>query len=126
MVRYSGNLEVGCRWYEANGVEPLFPFGCGLSYPDFACSDPSVRRIHPDRRNPRHWVVSVEFTITNTGDVAGKEAAQVYVTLPEAAGEPAKRLVGFEKVDLEPGESERVSVIVDPARLEPPAVVVRA
>ena len=115
VVRYNENLEVGYRWYEAHGVEPLFPFGYGLSYTEFEYSDLSVRRTRPDRRDPRHWVVSVDFTITNTGDVAGKEAAQVYVTLPAEADEPSKRLVGFEKVDLAPGESQRVSVAVDPA-----------
>ena len=59
--------------------------------------------------------IDVSFTITNTGDVAGKEAAQVYLTLPDEAGQPTKRLVNFEKVDLEPGESKRVTVRINQA-----------
>ena len=59
--------------------------------------------------------IDVSFTVKNTGDVAGKEAAQVYLTLPDEAGEPFKRLVNFEKVDLEPGESKQVTVRINQA-----------
>ena len=57
----------------------------------------------------------MSFTITNTGDVAGKEATQVYLTLPNEAGQPAKRLVNFEKVDLKPGESKTVTLRINQA-----------
>ena len=55
------------------------------------------------------------FTVTNTGDVAGKEATQVYLTLPNEAGQPTKRLVNFEKVDLKPGESKTVTLRINQA-----------
>ena len=57
--------------------------------------------------------IDVSFTITNTGDIAGKEAAQVYLTLPDKAGQPTKRLVNFEKVYLEPGESKKVTLRIN-------------
>ncbi|HET6630262.1 MAG TPA: fibronectin type III-like domain-contianing protein, partial [Woeseiaceae bacterium] len=60
-------------------------------------------------------ILTVTYTVTNTGTVAGAEASQVYLTLPSAAGEPFKRLVGFQKVDLEPGTSKAVSLTIDSA-----------
>ena len=59
--------------------------------------------------------IDVSFTVKNTGKVAGAEAAQVYLTLPDEAGEPSKRLVNFEKVDLKPGESKQVTVRINQA-----------
>jgi len=59
----------------------------------------------------------VKFTLKNAGDRAGAETAQVYVTLPASAGEPFKRLVAWQKVQLQPGESKEVSVSLDPAYL---------
>ena len=59
----------------------------------------------------------VKFTIKNTGTRAGAEIAEVYAALPESAGEPPKRLIGFTKVQLAPGESKEVSVNIDPKYL---------
>jgi beta-glucosidase len=59
----------------------------------------------------------VSFTVKNTGSRAGAEIAEVYAGLPSAAEEPPKRLVGFSKVQLAPGESKEVSVSIDPAYL---------
>jgi beta-glucosidase len=59
--------------------------------------------------------IDVTFTVTNTGKVAGKEAAQVYLTLPNEAGQPTKRLVNFEKIDLKPGESKMVTLRINQA-----------
>ncbi len=109
VVRYSENLQMGYRWYEANSVAPLFPFGYGRSYTLFAYSDLRVTKAVA----PGNTAVTVEYTITNTGARAGKEASQVYLTLPPTAAEPSKRLVGFEKVDLQPGANQRVSVVLD-------------
>ena len=58
-------------------------------------------------------VLTVNYTISNTGSREGAEASQVYVTLPPAANEPSKRLVGFQKVDLKPGASQQVTVTID-------------
>jgi Beta-glucosidase-related glycosidases len=111
IAQYTENLEMGYRWYEANNVEPVFPFGFGLSYTTFKYS--GLKLAKQINGKTGKTVVTATFTITNTGDVAGAEAAQVYLTLPSKAAEPSKRLVGFDKVTLQPGESKRVSVVVD-------------
>ncbi|WP_077247656.1 beta-glucosidase [Bacillus sp. FJAT-27225] len=117
IAKYTEGLEMGYRWYEANNVKPLFPFGYGLSYTTFEYDDLKVKKVRGEGNGKKDALsgLEVSFTITNTGDVAGKEAAQVYLTLPDEAGQPAKRLVNFEKVDLEPGESERVTVQINHA-----------
>jgi beta-glucosidase len=104
---------MGYRWYEANHVTPVFPFGFGLSYTTFAYSGLSVTPTVDPQTN--HTVLTVTYTITNTGGREGAEASQVYVTLPAIANEPSKRLVGFQKVDLQPGESKEVTVTIDPS-----------
>lgn len=110
VVRYDEDLRMGYRWYEATGTEPLFPFGHGLSYTTFEYSDLKVSRIGGENG---HGGLKVDYTLTNTGDRTGKEASQVYLTLPASANEPSKRLVGFEKVYLRAGQSKRVSVVLD-------------
>jgi beta-glucosidase len=103
-VHYDEDLKVGYKWYESEHKDPLFPFGFGLSYTTYAYSD-----LKTD--NARR---SVSFTVKNTGERGGAEIAQVYATLPEAAGEPFKRLVGWQRIELARGESKSVSVAVDP------------
>ncbi|MGH9629692.1 MAG: glycoside hydrolase family 3 C-terminal domain-containing protein [Bryobacteraceae bacterium] len=111
VTRYTEDLQMGYRWYEANGVTPLFPFGFGLSYTTFAYSGLSVAT----RLDPRtdHAVLTVTYTITNTGSRRGAEVSQVYLTLPPVADEPSKRLVGFQRVNLDPGASQLVTVTID-------------
>lgn len=109
-VQYSEGLEIGYRWYDAQGIQPLFPFGYGLSYTTFSISD---LEVNPRNTNGKRPIV-VEFTVKNTGTVRGAEAPQVYFGLPASSGEPPKRLVAFEKVWLNPGEQRRVQLIVDP------------
>jgi beta-glucosidase len=108
---------MGYRWYEANDVKPVFPFGHGLSYTTFEYDDLKVKKVRGEGKGNKGSLsgIEVSFTITNTGDVAGKEAAQVYLTLPDEAGQPTKRLVNFEKVDLEPGESQQLTVRINQA-----------
>ena len=108
-VEYSEGLEVGYRWYDAQGIEPLFPFGYGLSYTTFEYSHVQVTPRVQEGRN-----ILVRFGVTNTGPVAGSEIAQVYLSLPSGLGEPPKRLVGWAKVTLEPGEREWVTIVIDP------------
>ncbi len=110
VARYIEGLEMGYRWFEAHNIAPQFPFGHGLSYTTFEYSDLAVSVAVNDGGEP---VLEVSFTVTNTGDMAGAEAAQVYLTLPEEADEPSKRLVGFDKPYLEPGASETVTVTLD-------------
>jgi beta-glucosidase len=103
-IDYSEGLKVGYKWYDAEGKEPLFPFGFGLSYTSYAYSDLQVTPRQP---------VRVSFKVQNTGARAGAEIAQVYVGLPASAGEPPKRLVAWDKVDLAAGETKTVSLTLD-------------
>jgi beta-glucosidase len=102
-INYDEGLKVGYKWYDAEKKPVLFPFGFGLSYTTYAYSGISVTQGDP---------TTVSFTIKNTGKRAGTEIAQVYASLPDAAGEPPKRLVGWVRVELAPGESKQVSVPV--------------
>jgi beta-glucosidase len=107
---YSEKLLVGYRWYDAKKIEPLFPFGFGLSYTKFEYSN---LRLVPAASGsaPRDAVVSVQFDITNTGTREGSEVAQVYVHQEKPALErPKKELKGFDKVSLKPGEKKTVTV----------------
>ncbi|MGB3330611.1 MAG: fibronectin type III-like domain-contianing protein, partial [Thermomicrobiales bacterium] len=65
--------------------------------------------------DPGSTPVTVKATVTNTGKRAGAEVVQVYLELPEGIGQPPRRLVGFQKVLLEPGASQTVEIVVDPA-----------
>src|SRR3954453_23771630 len=94
VIRYSEGLEMGYRWYQAQGVPPLFPFGYGLSYTTFELTDVSV---DPGER-PGSAPITVGVTLTNTGRVAGAEVVQLYLGLPASTNQPPKRLVGFQKV----------------------------
>lgn len=107
-VHYDEGLKVGYKWYDAENKNVLFPFGFGLSYTTFSYSG-----LHVDQgQTPK-----ATFTIKNTGKRAGAEVAEVYAMLPASADEPPKRLVGFEKVILEPGQSREVSIDIDPLYL---------
>jgi len=107
-VNYDEGLKVGYKWFEAEGKEPLFPFGFGLSYTTYAYSNLKAEAEKGLR---------VTFRVTNTGERAGAEVAQVYALLPASAGEPFKRLVGWEKIPLAQGESKSATVTVDPQYL---------
>jgi beta-glucosidase len=105
-VRYGEGIFVGYRGYDHNGVQPLFPFGFGLSYTRFEYSN---LKIEPDGDS-----IKATFSIGNAGDRAGAEVAQLYVEPVEPAIErPIKELKGFEKVLLQPGESKEVSLTLD-------------
>jgi beta-glucosidase len=110
---YTEDLQMGYRWYEANGVKPLFPFGFGLSYTTFAYSALSVTPTVDPQTGAT--ALTVTYMITNTGSRDGAEASQVYLTLPPAAGQPSKRLVGFQKVVLAPGASQQVTITINSA-----------
>jgi beta-glucosidase len=102
-VQYSEGLQVGYRWYDANDERPLFPFGYGLSYTSFRV-DRLTATPHVGGSAP----VQVSARVTNTGDRAGSDVAQVYVEFPTSAGEPPRQLVAYRKVELAPGESRVV------------------
>ncbi|MBA3826693.1 MAG: glycoside hydrolase family 3 C-terminal domain-containing protein, partial [Ktedonobacterales bacterium] len=102
---YSEGLQVGYRYYDANNLTPLFPFGYGLSYTNFAYSNLSISPTSGAFNSP----VTVSATVKNTGSRAGADVAQVYVTFPTGVGEPPKQLQGFQKVTLAAGQSQTVS-----------------
>jgi beta-glucosidase len=110
IAQYSEGLGVGYRGYDQRGLEPLFPFGYGLSYTDFTYSDLIVESEMGEGTRP----IQVRFMLTNTGSRAGAEIAQVYLGLPARTGEPPKRLVGWTKAELEPGETRAIGVTLDP------------
>ena len=107
-VTYNEGVKVGYKWYDAENKPVLFPFGYGLSYTTYSYSS---LKVTPGK-SP-----SVSFTVTNTGNRAGAEIAEVYASLPPTASEPPKRLVGWSKVKLSAGESQEVTVDVDPKDL---------
>jgi len=105
---YDEKLKVGYKWYDAEKKPVLFPFGFGLSYTTYAYSGLTVKTGE---------TLAVSFTVKNTGKRAGTEIAQVYASLPDSAGEPPKRLIGWARVELAPGESKQVSIPVEQERL---------
>ncbi|WP_410671157.1 glycoside hydrolase family 3 C-terminal domain-containing protein [Amycolatopsis sp. cmx-4-68] len=105
VAEYSEGLQIGYRWFDAQGRTPLFPFGHGLSYTTFAFSGLSVRNQGDG--------ATATFTVRNTGRRAGAEVAQLYLGFPAAAGEPPRQLKGFERVELAPGQSRRLTIRLD-------------
>jgi beta-glucosidase len=101
---YAEKLDMGYRWYDANNITPMFEFGYGLSYTHFSYSGLSVAHLPGGS-------LDVSFNVRNDGRVAGAEVPQVYLGVPYS-GEPPRRLVGWEKVGMNPGESRRVHVTV--------------
>jgi len=95
---YSEELLVGYRWYLANNVSPLFPFGHGLSYTSFGYSNLNIVR-----NTPTCEIAEVSLEVTNTGKVNGTEVVQLYIAYPDSAGEPPRQLRGFVKtLDMAP------------------------
>jgi beta-glucosidase len=101
-------LKVGYKWYDAEQKRPAYPFGFGLSYTSFSYSDLKATGGES---------LQASFTVRNSGSRAGKEIAQLYLSLPAATGEPPKRLIGWEKVELQPGESKTITLKIDPLYL---------
>jgi beta-glucosidase len=104
-VQYSEGLNVGYRWYDTKNLTPAYPFGYGLSYTSFAFS-----HLHVDGNTLReNGKIRVSADVTNTGRRAGAEVAQLYLSAPASVGEPANQLKGFQKVELAPRQTKRVS-----------------
>jgi beta-glucosidase len=101
-IEYSEGAEVGYRWFAQQGETPLYAFGHGLGYTTFAYADLKVTGGD---------TVTATFIVTNTGDRAGADVPQLYLTAPRM------RLLGFERVELAPGESREVMVTADPRLL---------
>jgi len=104
---YSEGIFVGYRWYDQHAIEPLFPFGHGLSYTDFTYSNLSAAKSGDG--------YDVRFTIKNTGARRGSDVPQVYVGPSDPAPAPmaARALAGFERLDLDAGQSRTVTIHLD-------------
>lgn len=124
-VTYSEQLAIGYRWYDANagggcavaaGKNPCvaFPFGHGLSYTSFTVAKPKLSQ------DGAKSVWRATARVTNIGKWAGAEVVQVYLSLPASANavgvkQPPRRLVGFQRIELAPGASGEVSIVIDPS-----------
>ncbi len=109
-VYYTEGVFVGYRWYDSRNIEPLFPFGYGLSYTTFSYSDLKVSKEKFNNKD----TITVSFTIKNTGNVEGKEIAQLYIhDVKSSVPRPVKELKGFKKIDLKSGESRTVEIKLD-------------
>jgi beta-glucosidase len=101
------------RWYDANGVTPVFPFGHGLSYTTFTYSQLTFEVVNKtlfmDNSAPINSIVGyVGFTIANTGSRSGSEIPQIYLSYPESAQEPPKQMRNFVKVSVEVSQTQRL------------------
>ena len=103
-VDYTESVLVGYRWYETKGIEPLYPFGFGLSYTTFSLSKPRAAKIFP-----ASGPLTVRVVLTNTGSRSGAEVVQLYVSQRNpAVVRPKKELKAFRRVELAPGKSGEV------------------
>ncbi len=103
---YGEGIFVGYRYYEKKKIEPLFPFGHGLSYTSFAYSNMRAEKAQFKDSE----TVTIYLDVTNTGAVKGKETVQIYVTDEHSRlHRPQKELKAFQKVELEPGETKEIS-----------------
>ena len=107
-VHYDEGPKVGYKWYEVEKKQPLFAFGFGLSYTTFEYSGLSVDSA----------AKTVRLAVKNTGKRAGAEIVEVYAKLPEDADESFKRLVGWKRFLLSPGESQTITVAIDERPLQ--------
>ncbi|MEK3795212.1 glycoside hydrolase family 3 C-terminal domain-containing protein [Paenibacillus sp. FSL R7-0204] len=109
-VEYKEGLFVGYRYYDKKEIEPLFPFGYGLSYTQFEYS----RLLLDQTRIQDTATVQVSVTVKNTGSRAGKEVVQLYVSDVESRViRPLQELKGFGKIELQPGEERSVTFTLD-------------
>lgn len=114
-VHYSEGVFVGYRHYDEANIEPLFPFGHGLSYTTFEYKNLTVSPDKISVKDGSNPLVTVELDVTNTGKRAGKEVVQLYLGLPSTreVPQPPSALKRFEKISLEPGETSHVRFELD-------------
>jgi beta-glucosidase len=107
-VDYHEGAKVGYKWYESENKQPLFPFGFGLSYTSYEYSGLKVDSAGK----------TAQFMVKNTGKRAGTEIAQVYARPPKSVPAQYKRLVGWKRVTLGPGEAQTITVAIDARPLQ--------
>ncbi len=109
-INYDEGVLIGYRWYEAKDIEPLFPFGYGLSYTSFKYGDVIISK----ERFSENDEIEVAVRIRNTGSVAGAEIVQIYIEDVESSVKrPIKELKGFTKIYLNPGDSKQVKFLLN-------------
>jgi beta-glucosidase len=111
VVSYDEGLDVGYRWYDATGQRPLFPFGYGLSYEQFAVS--GVHALY----NPRNGTAYVLARVRNASWQPGPTTVELFLKSPSAAQEPPKQLKGYASVTVDPGQSRLVIFRLKPSDL---------
>lgn len=106
-VDYLEDIMVGYRWFDTRAIQPMYPFGFGLSYTSFdytGCQIDKARYTTGD-------TISLTCTIKNVGNRAGSEVIQIYSSVPQSVKDrPVKELKGFAKVNLQPGEEKKVQI----------------
>jgi beta-glucosidase len=108
-LEYKEGILVGYRWHDTKKIKPLFAFGHGLSYTDF-----TFGKMTADRAETEDGTVTFTVPVTNSGNVAGAEVVQLYITDNKCSvSRPAKELKGFAKVFLQPGETRDVKITID-------------
>ncbi|MCP3938232.1 MAG: glycosyl hydrolase [Actinomycetia bacterium] len=111
-LQYREGVFVGYRWFDTVGLDVLFPFGHGLSYTDFGYGELRVQSSNDT--DSEDFEVEVSVTITNEGSRTGAEVVQLYVRDVEAGvARPDRELKAFDKIRLEPGESQPVTLKLD-------------
>ena len=109
-AHYSEGIFVGYRWAQKKDIKPLFAFGHGLSYTTFSYSEAEISRTTMSENGN----VTVSVNVTNTGDREGKEIVQLYIGDDECSVErPVMELKAFRKVSIKPGETVKVSFLVN-------------
>ena len=101
---YAEGLQIGYKWFDGRDLDVLFPFGHGLSYAEFSYDDVEVASDDAG--------VTLTVTVSNTGSVAGAETVQVYATLPATADSTPRRLVGWAKHEVAPGDRRVFTITV--------------
>jgi beta-glucosidase len=106
IITYTEGLFVGYRYFDTKNIEPMFPFGYGLSYTTYTYDNLKVEKDGDS--------FTVTYSISNTGKREGKEISQVYLAKTDSKFErPAKELKGFNKVSVKPGETTNVTVTIN-------------
>jgi len=115
VAHYAEGIFVGYRYFDAHDIEPLFPFGYGLSYTTYGFKKLVVTPDNVSLKDISKHTIAVTFDVTNTGKRAGAEVIQLYLGLPVAPGipQPPKQLKAFAKVSLEPGQTHRARLELD-------------
>jgi beta-glucosidase len=109
-IHYNEGVFVGYRWYESKNIEPLYPFGHGLSYTSFEYSDLNISNEQFNEND----ILTVSFTLKNSGNIEGQEITQLYIhDVNASVPRPIKELKGFQKVNLKPGESKTIQLKLD-------------